>query len=459
MKTLLLLAGRSRRFWPLEEKSLWPFLGRPLLAHQVERLQEGGLRDITFVDGHHNLEQVYNLFSDVPSIEQENLDLGMRGALLSALPHFKNEPVCIVSGNDVIEPEGFQTLIKTCEKAGADGAILVQRVKRYFPGGYIIASPNHQLPITNHQGRCVRVAGIVEKPGEGKEPSDLVNIVTHVHMRPEKLLEVLEDVSSERDDAYEVALTKLCKELNYIAVPYEGRWDAVKYPWHILDLTERFLGEIQKYANTQIRKCEVHPTAVVEGPVVLEEGVKVMAHAMVQGPSYIGKESIVGTNTLVRNSIVGEGCVIGFGSEIARSNLHSHVWTHTTYVGDSVIGRNVGFGAGTVIANFRLDEGEISSVINDPTTFTPSGVGESRGGAGEKVPTQRTKFGAVLGNDVRVGINVSFAPGVKVGKGSFISSAVYVARDVPEGKYVTVKQGVLDLRENRTAPPARRSEL
>ena len=58
---------------PLSEKALWPFLGKPLLAHQMERLQKGGLKNITFVGGQHNIEQVHQFFSDVPSIEQENL--------------------------------------------------------------------------------------------------------------------------------------------------------------------------------------------------------------------------------------------------------------------------------------------------------------------------------------------------------------------------------------------------
>lgn len=432
MRTLLLLAGRSRRFWPLSEKALWPFLGKPLLSHQVERLQSGGLTDINFVGGHHNLEEVNALFQKVPAIEQEDLELGMRGALLSALPQIKDEPVCIVSSNDVIESEGYRQLLEASQQPGVDGAILAQRVSRYFPGGYLVTSPGEE------KNEHPRVAGVVEKPVEGKEPSDLVNIVAHVHNNPQKLLDILEDVSSDRDDAYEVALTTLCKELNYIAVPYEGRWDAVKYPWHILDATKRFLSELKE---DQIHSdASIHETAVVDGPVILEEGVRIMAHATVRGPCFIGKGTVIGTNALVRESIIGERCVIGFSSEVARSNVHSHVWTHSTYLGDSVIGRNVAFGSGSVVANFRLDEGEISSVVKE-----------------EKINTQRTKLGAIIGDNVRAGIHTSFAPGVKIGKGSFISSATYVSRDVLEGKYVHTKEGVLEERENKSDVPGIRS--
>jgi bifunctional UDP-N-acetylglucosamine pyrophosphorylase/glucosamine-1-phosphate N-acetyltransferase len=433
VRTLLLLAGRSKRFAPLEEKSLWPFFGKPLLTHQMERLKKGKCGEIVLVGGHHNLEEVDHLLPGTPSLEQENLDLGMRGALLSALPSCTGEPVCIVSGNDVVEPEAYERLVAASKKPGVDGAILAQRVRGYFPGGYLLTSPGEK---GEHY-----VAGVVEKPGAGKEPSDLVNIVAHIHNHPEKLLDVLEDVSSAtRDDAYEVALTQLCRELRYSVVPYEGRWDAIKYSWDVLSVTERFLGEIRPNSQFPIPNSQVHSSAVIEGPVILEEGVRVMSHATIQGPCYIGKHTTVGTGSLVRESIVGEHCVIGFGSEVARCNLHSHIWLHTTYLGDSVVGRNCAFGAGTITANFRLDEGEISSLVQD-----------------DKVPTGRTKFGAIIGSDVRVGINASFAPGVKVGKNVFINSGVFIDRDIPEGQYVKMREGSIETRPNTAKIPGIRA--
>jgi bifunctional UDP-N-acetylglucosamine pyrophosphorylase/glucosamine-1-phosphate N-acetyltransferase len=421
MKTLLLVAGRSQRFWPLSEKPLWPFLGESLLTHQLKRLIEGGLTNITFVGGNHNLHSVQEAMPDVPVIEQEDLSLGMRGALLSALPKIGNEPVCIVSSNDVIEAEGYQALLKASQQSGVDGALLAQRVSRYFPGGYLVTEGDH-------------VTGVMEKPGERNEPSDLVNIVAHVHNHPEKLLAALQNPSSGKDDEYEIALTALCKDQKYVAVPYEGKWNAVKYPWHVLDVTDRFLSEIPKQ---KIHKsASIHKTAAIEGPVIIEEGVRVLPHASIKGPCYIGKNSLIGDGALVRQSIIGEHCEIGFGSEVVRSNLHSHVRAHNTYLGDSVIGHNVAFGAGSVAANLRLDEGEITSVIKD-----------------DKINTQKTKLGVIVGDNVRTGIHTSFGPGVKIGSGSFVNSATYVSRDVAEGKYVHTKEGVLEERENRSEVP------
>lgn len=421
MKVLLLLAGRSRRFWPLAEKSLFPVAGKALLEHQIERLREGGLEEIILVGGKHNLESAHALFPGFPIIEQENLDLGMQGALLSALPACGDEPVMIVSSNDVVESGAYAGLMKDSRKSGVDGVILGKRATQYFPGGYLTVD-----------GR--RAKAIVEKPGRGNEPSDLVNIVAHVHNDAAMLLRALKGVSSDRDDAYEVALHQLMQQHVYMVSLYEGFWQPVKYPWHLLELLPMFLPANGKPMIP--KSCVVHKSAVIEGPVALGERVKVLPHATIVGPAFIGEDSIIGTNVLVRGSSIGRRCVIGYNSEVKASVLHSDIWTHSTYIGDSIIGSNVGFGGGTTIGNFRLDEGEVRS---------------------GDLPTGRVKLGAVIGSDIRIGIHVGMNPGVKIGSGTFIGGGAYLTEDIPEKSFVSMKDGILTVRENRSETP--RSEL
>ncbi|PIQ76445.1 hypothetical protein COU78_06360 [Candidatus Peregrinibacteria bacterium CG10_big_fil_rev_8_21_14_0_10_49_24] len=421
MKTILLLAGRSTRFWPLAEKTLFPVCGKTLLEHQISRLRSGGCDDLVLVGGEHNLQDAQLLYPDIPCVQQEDLQLGMRGALLSALPKLGTESVMIVSGNDVIHPDGYRALIKAASKKGVGGALLAQKTQRYFPGGYL----------TLDNGR---ITSIVEKPGEGKEPSDLVNIVAHIHNDPRALLDALHNIDKSKDDGYEQALQKLFDSHTYHAVAYEGEWQAVKYPWHLLSLLELLLEDCTKLFVHDT--ATVHPTAVIDGPVVLGEGVKVMPHATVRGPCTVGPNTVIANNALVRNSSIGSDCVIGYNTEVKGSVLHSHVWTHMTYIGDSVIGRNVSFGGGAVTANFRLDEQEVTSMVQ-----------------GEQVQSGCTKLGAIIGNDCRLGIQVGISPGIKIGSGSFVSSGTMVTQDIPENQFVRMKDGKLHHLENRTAAP------
>ncbi len=421
MKVLLLLAGRSRRFWPLSEKSLFPICGKPLIAHQIERLRAAGCDDITLVGGSHNLPAVSALFPDLPTVQQEDLDLGMQGALLSALPSVGDEPVLIVSSNDIIESFAFEELKAAAAERKVGGALLAQRVQRYFPGGYLKVIDG-------------AIASIVEKPGEGNEPSDLVNIVAHIHNDPQTLLGLLKDVRSDRDDGYEQAIAKLFPQQVYRAVPYHGSWQAVKYAWHVLHLLPLLL----KDTKTSIHStATVHSTAVIEGQVVIEEGARVLPHATIIGPSFIGRGTTIGNNALVRGSSIGRHCVVGYNTEVKSSVLADHVWTHSSYLGDSVVGENVSFGAGCVTGNLRLDEGEIASHWES-----------------EPLPSGLTKFGTIIGADCRIGIQVATNPGVKIGQGTFVAGGTCVSQDIPEGSFVNIKDGKLMVRPNEAKAPA-----
>lgn len=421
MKTLVLLAGQSKRFWPLTEKPLFPVAGQPLIRHIAERLEKAGCTDLVFIGSDNNLAEVEALFPDARTVQQENLKLGMRGALLSGLKNIGAEDILIVSANDLVESDAYHRTVEAGKQQGVSGAILAQTVTRYFPGGYLSVENN-------------RITGIVEKPGEGNEPSNLVNIVCHYHSDASALLTELQDVDESTDDGYEQALAKLFAAHTYVPVAYEGVWQAVKFPWHLLSMLPIVLGEItEQHIDSSAR---IHPTAVVEGNVIIEEGVRVLPHATIVGPAYIGAHSIIGNNALVRGSSIGERCVIGYNTEVKSSVLHSHVWTHSTYIGDSVIGRNVSFGAGTVTGNLRLDEGEIISMVSD-----------------KKLNTGLTKFGTIIGDDCRVGIRVGINPGVKIGMGSFVSSGALVEQDVPAKSFARMKMGELIVKENTTQAP------
>lgn len=414
MIAILIFAGKSTRFWPLAEKNFFPIFGMTLLERQVKKLKSAGFQKIILVGGQQHRKEVKRLFPSETFVVQSEKETGMRGALLSALPRCKKESVLIVSANDVINESALTLLRRSGEKKRQGGLILAKKVKTYFPGGYL-------------KTKGKRILSIIEKPGAGKEPSNLITIVAHVHADASLLLKELKVVTNTHDDGYEQALDRLFQKLPFETVPLVGHWQPVKYPWHLLDLLETIIPPTKKPLIP--KSCVVHRSAVIEGAVVLGENVKVMAHATIVGPCFIGKDSIIANNALVRSSSIGERCVIGYSTEVARSILADDVWTHSSYVGDSVLASNVSLAAGTVTGNLRLDEELISSMVK-----------------GEKIPTHRQKFGAVLGEGCRTGIHTCLLPGVKIGPHSFISSGEIVSGDIPDTSFF--KGGVV--RENRT---------
>lgn len=408
MKTLLLAAGRSRRVKPIEDKNFLKFAGRTLLEHQLDTLKRVGLTDIVIVGGAHNLEKLKELAQpyDAQVVEQKNLDEGMAGAVLTVENLIKDETLLVVSSNDILAQSAFEAMIKAQESSAA-AYLLAYEVKEHFPGGYLKVEKN-------------RITEIVEKPEPGSEPSNLVNIVVHAFKKPASLFAALKKVDTQRDDHYETALQSLMGEQLFEAVPYNSFWQPIKFPWHILDLMNFSF----KVMGSRIHpSAQIAETAVVKGAVVIEEDVRVMDHAVIQGPAYIGKNSMIANNALVRESMLGDNCVVGYSTEIARSFIGDDCWFHSNYVGDTVMGNDVSFGAGAICANLRLDEKEI---------------GQSK----------RNKLGPVLGDHIRVGVQTCLMPGIRVGSNTMITSGLVIAEDIEAGKYVTGKIE-LEIKDNK----------
>lgn len=420
---------------PIPDKNFLMFLGKPLIVHQMQSLIKSGFTNFIVVGGAHNMKSLKSVPKDhdldgatFQFVEQENLDDGMAGAMLSCKEIIDNEPVCIVSSNDVVDPAAFDLIKEAHEDGDFDSYLVGKKVDSYFPGGYLETADDGAI------------TGIIEKPGEGNEPSDLVNIVVHCHKHPQKLLDTLEKVSTDNDDRYEVALDKLIKDgAKMKAVEFDGFWQPIKYPWHVFAVMKYFLGNMEPRVD---ESAVIAESAVVKGYVIIEEGAKIFDNAVVIGPAYIGKNCIVATNALVRESVMNEGCVAGFSTEIARSYLGRDVWTHTNYIGDSVISNNCSFGSGTVTGNLRLDEGHIPVNIK-----------------GEKISSGTNKFGLICGENIRCGINTSFMPGIKIGSNSMIGAGLVVPQDIPENSFVKGKIE-LDIRENKAKlDPKARDEM
>ncbi len=433
MKVIVLAAGRSKRLKPIEDKNFLEFLGKPLIQLQLEQMAAAGLKDFIVVGGAHNLGKLKKLAKTMKPtfsvVEQKNLDEGMAGAILSVERHVKNESMMVVSANDVVDPEAYKKVLQAGTSKGSDKQfdcfLIGKKVREYFPGGYLKVRSNGQI------------TGIVEKPGKGKEPSKMINLVIHYFKSGTMFFKALKSVKTTRDDRYEVALDELMKAgIKMKVVPYEGFWQAVKYPWHVLDLMEYFFKKMVEFPvsrppKNDVGKPQVAKSAKLHGDVFLAGGVRVLDNAVIVGPAYIGANTVIATNALVRGSNIGANCVIGFGTEIARSFLGNDVWTHTNYVGDSVLGNDVSFGSGTVTGNLRLDERNIMVTVQD-----------------EKIDSGRTKFGLFTGDHVRCGINTSFMPGIKLGNNAFVGAGITVAQDVPDNMFVYGKTELI-MKENR----------
>jgi len=408
---IILAAGKSSRCWPLGDKNLLSFFGKPLINYQIEKLKSLGFGRIVLVLNENNYKHLEKM--GVEKVIQKGD--GQQSAILSCRDKIKSGPALVVNANDFYDDELFEKMVKEIDKGDDDLILVGKKMEDYFPGGYMVKDEEGYLKT------------IIEKPGEGNEPSNLVRIVTDYF---KDISDYYQICNGERKDClYEVTLQKMADEKKVRVLTYDGYWGYLKYPWHVLMLTEHFLKGVKRKIS---KDANVSDKAIILGEVEIASGVRVFENAKIVGPCYIGENTVIGNNVILRRSIVEKECVLGYSTDMARSYIGPNCWFHSNYVGDSVLAGEVSFGAGTVFANLRLDEREIGSVIK-----------------GGKINTKMTKYGGVIGSGVRVGVNCSIMPGVKIGQGSFIGAHVLVDRDIADRKYVGVlqKQEIL---KNRT---------
>jgi UDP-N-acetylglucosamine diphosphorylase / glucose-1-phosphate thymidylyltransferase / UDP-N-acetylgalactosamine diphosphorylase / glucosamine-1-phosphate N-acetyltransferase / galactosamine-1-phosphate N-acetyltransferase len=414
IRTVFLCGGISRRMFPLtEDKFTLDFLGKPLLQHQIEMARAAGLSHFVFIASARNEEKIKQIAGNIPGIEtdfaRQEKPLGIADALKSASA-LLGEQFLLINPNDVFDISAYNTIISESQLLQAgNSCMLGYRVEDYFPGGYLEVNSKGNL---QH---------IVEKPGKGNEPSDLVNILVHFHSDAKKLLEHIDAVRSNRDDVYERALDDMVKEGYRIkVVPYDNFWAPLKYPWHIFRVMEHFLETAELYVSPT---ASISDSAVLEGKVILGDKARVMENAVIKGPAYIGPGCIIGNNSLVRNySHIGAGSVVGYSTEIKHSYIGDGCWFHSNYIGDSIIEGESSFGSGTITANFRLDEGTICVPVD-----------------GSRVDTGYDKLGAIVGRRCRVGVNACLMPGIRVGHDSAIGPNVCINEDLEAGKAALMK--------------------
>ncbi|MFP3879911.1 MAG: sugar phosphate nucleotidyltransferase [Dehalococcoidia bacterium] len=438
MKAVFLCGGSGKRMFPItEDKFLLDFLGKPLLEHQIMTARNAGLTDFVIIGNPDNTAKIEQMTSRIPGIKVDlalqKESLGIADALKSA-EQFLQGRLLVINPNDVFSSSAYTEIMAEAERGTTSSYMLGYEVDRYFPGGYLQIDSQNEL------------LRIVEKPNPGEEPSNLVNILIHCHNNPEELLRYIETVRTTRDDVYECALDNMVKAGHKIKViPYRDFWAPIKYPWHIFKVVEYFLDNARPYTAPSARISE---KATIEGKVILSDNVRVLENAVIRGPVYIGANSVIGNNVLVRDySHIGSNSVIGYSTEVKHSYIGDNCWFHSNYVGDSIIDNDCSLGAGTVLANFRLDEANIRIKVGD-----------------SPVDTGYDKLGAIIGRGCRIGVNASLVPGIRVGPDCFVGPHVYLRQDLAASKMALlepryeVKENTITLDEDKRKELLRKLE-
>ncbi|MFH1037028.1 MAG: bifunctional sugar-1-phosphate nucleotidylyltransferase/acetyltransferase [Patescibacteria group bacterium] len=402
MQAVILAAGESSRFWPLNtrHKSLLKIMGKPLIWYTIENLKNSGISDFVIIQGPKKEAETelskYKIGADIRYVIQET-PKGTGNAVLQA-KNFLQEQFFVLNAERF---DGGDYLKPILEKHKSSGAkLILLGAETDTPQLFGI------LKYENDKAK-----DIVEKPEEGKAPSDIK--VVGIYFIPKEFLDYCDRIP-EHMYSFEEALSLYMKEKDVRWIVTQEKTPPLKYPWHLFEVTKTLM---DKYLESKIAKtAEISKTAQIEGKVFIGENVRIFEGAVIKGPCYIGDDSVVGNNSLVRNYCnLERKALIGAFAEITRSILHEDCHTHSGYFGDSIFGKGCRVGAGTVTANVRTDRGEIKSMVK-----------------GEKIGTGTDSLGVIVGENTKIGINCSLMPGILIGSNCIIGPHSLVRENIED---------------------------
>ncbi len=163
--------------------------------------------------------------------------------------------------------------------------------------------------------------------------------------------------------------------------------------------------------GAQVERGVVFSTA--EGPVVVARQAELRAPSRIEGPCYIGPQTVVGSAQIRPGCSFGRNCRVS--GEVEASIFADHVNKHHYgFIGHSYAGEWVNLGAGTTNSDLKNTYGEVRAHTHEG-----------------RVPTGLDKAGCFLGDHVKLGIGTMVGTGVCVGPFANVFNSPTVGGYVP----------------------------
>jgi len=397
MKCVILAAGEGKRMHPLtytRPKVMLPIANKPILELNLLNAIKAGLKQFIFVVGYKS-EMVRNYFENGKKwnikIEYVNQGSALGTAHAIGIVEKFTDDFVVLSGDTIFEQKDIKKIV---EKKNSMGIIKVENPKEYGV-------------VEIKKGKVNKILEKMETP-----ISNVIN--AGIYHFDKKIFDFIKRTSRSLRGEYEItdSINMMTNKIDIEGVLL-NEWRDVVYPWHLLDANEEILKKIPKKIEVTVEK-----NTTIKDKVIIGKNSVIKSGSYIEGPVVIGENCKIGPNCYIRPyTTIGNECHIGNACEVKNSIvLNNSNIPHQNYIGDSIIGENCNLGAGTKVANLRLDKKNISVILN-----------------GKKLDTKRRKLGVIMGDSVQTGINSMMNIGSIIGNNCYIGPGTISNGEIKPG--------------------------
>jgi bifunctional UDP-N-acetylglucosamine pyrophosphorylase / glucosamine-1-phosphate N-acetyltransferase len=381
---IILAAGKGTRMKSSLYKVLHEVLGKPMVKHVVDNLDQANIIKKVVVVGH-GAEEVKKVLGDQTEFVLQAEQLGTGHAVMMAEPVLKDiegTTIVICGDTPLITSETINNLLKEHHDTQADATVLTTIVNDSTGYGRIVRNNDSTLlKIVEHKDANESEREIKEintgtycfnnkklfaalKQITNKNSQNeyyLTDVIEILNQANNKVCAFISNDSNETigindrvalEKANQILKSRINEELmrqgvtiidsnnTYISTDTKIGPDTIIYPGTVI------LGSNKIGSN-----CTIGPNTELSG-VTIGDGTTVK-HSVITD-CIIGNNTTVGPFAHFRNqAVIGDNVRIGNFVEIKKSTFGNNSnAAHLTYIGDAEVGNNVNMGCGSITVNY-----------------------------------------------------------------------------------------------------------
>jgi len=393
MKAVILAAGEGKRLRPFTEtmpKVMLPVANKPIIEHIMESLENIGIDEVIIAVGYKK-EIIMEYLKDYKKIKIsyviQDKQLGTAHALLQAKNKVKSQFV-VVPGDNIIDKKSIVNLIQD----KSEYSLLIKEHPHPSKYGVVFLEKG-------------KLRNIVEKPAE-----DIGKFIsTGIYKFPKTIFKDIEKFSKSGTYSLSSVVDTLIQQGNSINTIKADQWMDIVYPWDVLDVNEAMINNVPSTKSGTIEK-----QVTIKGNVSIGKDTKIYSGCYIVGPVSIGEGCEIGPNACIfPSTTVGDNSVIHPFTEIRNSVImkDTHIGSNS-FISNSIVAK------GTIIDNhFSSTEGENIVEIEDEFK-------------------KLENLGAIIGEDCTIGSHVIVDPGIIIGRKCDIYPVKHIIKNVSSGSKV-----------------------
>ena len=347
MKAVILVGGEGTRLKPLTcnmPKAMVPILNRPFMEYLLRYLEKHGVTDVILAMGY-NPDPIQRYLGDGTQFGVrltylvEDSPLGTAGAVKNA--ELLLDGPFIVFNGDILTEIDLTAMMKRHQEVRSKVSIALTSVDN--PTIYGVVETD----------ACAMVQRLVEKPSWDKVATNMINAGIYI-LEPEVLAHIPPSTHSMFEHQLFPQLLEMGEPI--LGYPSDCYWLDIGTPEKYLQAHHDILS---RWGNADVKTegdSQIHPAALIKGPVLIGEECVISAGVRVEGPAVLGQRCKIGEGASVQGAVVWHDSQIGEEAVLRDCIVcsHSYLQRGCHIIEGCVIGDNV-----TVEKGSRLAKGTI----------------------------------------------------------------------------------------------------